>query len=185
MRTIRPASSALADILLLCPELDVYTDPYRHVGGLTVEISFGEYIDFVLQVLMNENFMYLSTAELKRLAGRTLEGDKDSERELYRVYVLDVCAAGLKELALAYRAGYDATAIMYTAPYEAVTLQNAQLIPMNSKAFRDYLWRIRILGYENRQSMSEVNRKMFVFYIQSVRAALSRYNGFFKAPAAI
>lgn len=180
MRTIRPTSKSLADILLLCPSLDVYTDPYRHVSDLTVEVAFSEYKDFVLQVLMLENFMYLNTAELKRLADRTLDGDRDSELELYRVYVLDVCAAGLKELTLAHRAGYDATTIAYTPPYGAVSIQDSQLPSMNCKEFYDYLWRMRMLGYETPKNMSAGNRKKFAFYIQSVRAALSRYNGFFK-----
>jgi len=185
MRTIRPTSKSLADILLLCPALDGYTDPYRHVSDLTVEVAFREYIDFVLQTLMTENFMYLNTAELKRLADRTLGGDKESECELYRVYVLDICSAGIKELVLAHRAGYDATAITYSPPYGAITLEESQWASLGNNDFRRYLWRLRMLGYDTPKKMSDNNRKKFVFYIHSVRAALSRYSGFFRVTTAI
>lgn len=182
MRTIRPTSKSLADVLLLCPSLDVYTDPYRHVHDLIVEVAFNEYTDFVLQVLMNENYMYLNTIELKRLASKALGGDKRSEQDLYRVYVLDVCAGGLKELVLAHRAGYDATTIAYTPPYGAVTIQASELPSMNNAALREYLWRMRILGYDTPKNMSTGNKNRFAFYIHSIRAALAYFDGFFRVP---
>jgi hypothetical protein len=182
MRSIRPASESLADVLLLCPALDAYTDPYRHIGDLTVEVAFEEYIDFVLHALMSENFMYLDTRELKRLAGMAAEGAQGSRIALYRAYVLDVCAAGIKELVLSHRAGSDATAITYAPPYGAVVLGDSQLASLGGKDFYDYLWRMRVMGYATPKNMSADNRVKFVFYIYSVRAALSRYNGFFKAP---
>ena len=185
MRTIRPTSKSLADVLLLCPTLDAYTDPYRHVRDLTVEVAFKEYMDFVLQVLMAENFMYLNTADLKRLADKSANGDMDSEIELYRVYVLDVCAAGIKELVLAHQAGSDATAITYTSPYSAIALQNSQMISISDRGLHDYLWRLRILGYKTPKDMSEGNKKKFAYYFQSVRAALTKYNGFFKVTEVI